>query len=1048
MLPTDAVVTGSYDYRLVLLSVVIAICASYAALDLAGRVTATRGKVRMIWLAGGAVAMGLGIWSMHYIGMLAFNLPLPVEYDWPTVLVSLIAAILASAVALYVVSRKTMRVWNAVLGSLVMGTGIAAMHYIGMEAMRMSAMCHYSVPMMSLSVVLAIVISLVALWLVFLSRDQAKAVGWRKIASALVMGAAIPVMHYTGMAAAVFMKTDVPPDLSHAVTISALGTAGITMVTLIVLALAIVTSLVDRQYSAQASQLASTEQRYRLLFERSLAGVYRITMDGRILDCNDACARILGYASRDELLSSAAASSYSSPDDLSQFLSRLGAEKSLTNFERRLQRRDGHPVWVLENANLIPGGASAGNLIEGTMFDITERKQAESELQQAKDAAESASRAKSEFLANMSHEIRTPMNGIIGMTELALETELTPEQHEYLSMVKTSADSLLTVINDILDFSKIEAGKLDLDTTTFILRDHIEEMARSFAVAAATKGLELVCDIRPDVPLEVVGDPTRLRQVIVNLLGNAIKFTDRGEVVLHVETREKTSQGTSLHFAIQDSGIGISSDKQKLIFEAFAQGDSSSRRKYGGTGLGLTISSRLVEMMGGRIWVESEPGQGSTFHFTALFQLPQRAANRKDRESPATLEGIHVLVVDDNPTNRRILERTLSQWGMRSSLADSGWTALAALRRAKEQNDPVSLLLLDAQMPGMDGFTLASKIHQDRELPTSTVMMLTSGGQRGDAARCREVGISAYLTKPVRQLELREAILKVLGMQKEKTQDQKSDSKQDEGLVTRHSLREARRQISVLLAEDNVINRELAVRLLTKRGHKVTVVENGKQAVAAMQTKTFDVVLMDVQMPEMDGFEATAAIREMELAAGTRTPIIAMTAHAMKGDRERCLAAGMDAYISKPIQFEELLEVTESLSGSSAPAAGSADSGWNLEVALGRVGGDQVLLADLARIFCEQCPRLLAEVQNSVAGRRILDVKRAAHSLRSAIATFAAEAASDVAAKLEGFSRAEDFEDAPALVAELESKVERLRRELNAFASAHEAEATPPAVQA
>jgi two-component system, sensor histidine kinase and response regulator len=1044
MLPTDAVVTGSYDYRLVLLSVVIAICASYAALDLAGRVTATRGKVRMIWLAGGAVAMGLGIWSMHYIGMLAFNLPVPVEYDWPTVLVSLVAAILASAVALYVVSRKTMHVWNAVLGSLFMGTGIAAMHYIGMEAMRMSAMCHYSVPMMSLSVVLAIVISLVALWLVFLSRDQAKAVGWRKIASALVMGAAIPVMHYTGMAAAVFMKTDVPPDLSHAVTISALGTAGITMVTLIVLALAIVTSLVDRQYSAQASQLASTEQRYRLLFERSLAGVYRITMDGRILDCNDACARILGYASRDELLSSAAASSYSSPDDLSQFLSRLGAEKSLTNFERRLQRRDGHPVWVLENANLIPGGASAGNLIEGTMFDITERKQAESELQQAKDAAESASRAKSEFLANMSHEIRTPMNGIIGMTELALETELTPEQHEYLSMVKTSADSLLTVINDILDFSKIEAGKLDLDTTTFILRDHIEEMARSFAVAAATKGLELVCDIRPDVPLEVVGDPTRLRQVIVNLLGNAIKFTDRGEVVLHVETREKTSQGTSLHFAIQDSGIGISSDKQKLIFEAFAQGDSSSRRKYGGTGLGLTISSRLVEMMGGRIWVESEPGQGSTFHFTALFQLPQRAANRKDRESPATLEGIHVLVVDDNPTNRRILERTLSQWGMRSSLADSGWTALAALRRAKEQNDPVSLLLLDAQMPGMDGFTLASKIHQDRELPTSTVMMLTSGGQRGDAARCREVGISAYLTKPVRQLELREAILKVLGMQKEKTQDQKSDSKQDEGLVTRHSLREARRQISVLLAEDNVINRELAVRLLTKRGHKVTVVENGKQAVAAMQTKTFDVVLMDVQMPEMDGFEATAAIREMELAAGTRTPIIAMTAHAMKGDRERCLAAGMDAYISKPIQFEELLEVTESLSGSSAPAAGSADSGWNLEVALGRVGGDQVLLADLARIFCEQCPRLLAEVQNSVAGRRILDVKRAAHSLRSAIATFAAEAASDVAAKLEGFSRAEDFEDAPALVAELESKVERLRRELNAFASAHEAEATPP----
>jgi len=508
-----------------------------------------------------------------------------------------------------------------------------------------------------------------------------------------------------------------PPNLSYAVTISALGTAGITMVTLIVLGLAIVTSLFDRQYSAQASQLASTEQRYPLLFERSLAGGYRITMAGRIFDCNDACARIVGYASRNELLSNAVSYSYSSSDDLSQFLSRLGAEKSLTNFERHLHRRDGRPVWVLENANLISGVASSGDLIEGTMFDITERKQAEADLQRAKEAAEAASLAKSEFLANMSHEIRTPMNGIIGMTELALETELTTEQHEYLSMVKTSADSLLTVINDIREFSKIEAGKLDLDTTSFSLRDHLEEMARSFAVAAATKGLELVCDIRPDVPGDVVGDPNRLRQVIVNLLGNAIKFTDRGEVVLHVETQEKTSQGLSLHFAIQDSGIGISNDKQKLIFEAFAQADSSSRRKYGGTGLGLTISSRLVEMMGGRIWVESEQGHGSTFHFTALFQVLPKAAGRKERESPFTLEGIHVLVVDDNPTNRRILERTLSQWGMRSNL-DSGWTALAALKRAKEQNDPFSLLLLDAQMSGIDGFTLAAKIQQNRDLPS------------------------------------------------------------------------------------------------------------------------------------------------------------------------------------------------------------------------------------------------------------------------------------------------------------------------------------------
>jgi len=1035
----ETIVHGSYDYRLVILSVVIAICASYAALDLAGRVTAAQGKIRAIWLSGGAVAMGLGIWSMHYIGMLAFNLPIPVRYDWPTVLASLGAAILASAVALYVVSRQNLRVWNAIVGSVFMGVGIAAMHYIGMEAMRMSAMCNYSTPMVALSVALAIVISLVALWLVFLSRHEARTIAWRKVVSALVMGAAIPVMHYTGMAAASFTASSMLPDLSHAVSITALGTVGITMVTLVVLGLAILTSLVDRQYSAQSSQLASTELRYRLLFERSLAGVYRITLDGRLLDCNDACARIFGYDSRTELMANPVFATYSTPDELAEFIGRLRKEKSLTNFERRLSRRDGKPVWVLENANLLQGTVGVSDeWIEGTLFDITERKHAEGELQRAKEAAEAASRAKSEFLANMSHEIRTPMNGIIGMTELALETQLTPEQQEYLNMVKTSADSLLTVINDILDFSKIEAGKLELDNTTFNLRDHLEETTKSFAVAASGKGLELVCDFRPDVPSDVVGDPTRLRQVIVNLLGNAIKFTDRGEVVLHVESEPQGDENLLLHFAIQDTGMGISHDKQKLIFEAFAQADSSSRRKYGGTGLGLTISTRLVTMMGGRIWVESEPGEGSTFHFTAAFQLAHKNIQRKERDSQVTLEGIHVLVVDDNPTNRRILDRTLLQWGMKPTLADSGWTALAALKRAKELGDPVKLLLLDAQMPGMDGFSLAAKIQLNHDLPASTVMMLTSGGQRGDAARCREVGISAYLTKPVRQFELREAILNVLGMKKNNEQEPK--------LVTRHSLREGRRHLRVLLAEDNAINRELAVRLLAKRGHTVVVAENGKQAVAAVESEEFDVVLMDVQMPEMDGFEATAAIRQAEQLNGKHMPIVAMTAHAMKGDRERCLAAGMDAYVSKPIQFEELLEVTESFSDSITASASQADKAWDRDVALARVGGDEVLLADLARIFCEQSPRLLAAVQQAIAKKDVVGLKRASHSLRSAIATFSAHEATNIAAKLEEFNSPDDFDVASELYRSLEFNVTTLQKALDEFAGKRSVETTPSPV--
>jgi PAS domain S-box-containing protein len=1020
---------GSYDPRLVALSVVIAVCASYAALDLAGRVMATRGRARQVWLACGSTAMGLGIWSMHYTGMLAFRLPVTVYYDWPTVLASLVAAIFASAVALYVVSRKRMSLSSSIAGSVVMGAGIAAMHYIGMMAMRLEGVCHYDASLVVLSIVLAMVISFVGLWLIFHVRDESKPNAWRKAASAVVMGAAIPVMHYTGMAASHFTPSGVTPDLSNAVSVSALGTVSIIVVTLIVLGLAILSSVFDRRYSKQTLELQSAEKRYRLLFERSLAGVLRTSTNGRILDCNEACARIFGFASREEMMATQMGDRYFHLEDRLNFLEKLKEAKNMTNYEHCLRRKDGNAVWLLASTALIEDKDGAPTITEGTLIDITERKRAEEDLTHAKEAAEAASRAKSEFLANMSHEIRTPMNGIIGMTELALETPLNEEQREYLSMVKMSADSLLTVINDILDFSKIEAGKMELDRSIFSVREILEETIRSFGVTAGEKHLELVCDIRSDVPQVVAGDATRLRQVIVNLLGNAIKFTDRGEVVLQTEVvsqpDDPASQnaGVELHFTVRDTGIGIPKDKQNLIFEAFAQADGSSRRKYGGTGLGLTISSRLVAMMGGRIWLESEPGQGSTFHFTAKFDPAPAMAARPELEGQASLAGIPVLIVDDNPTNRRILEMTLLQWGMLPTMVSSGYAALAELRRAAEEGKATPLVLLDAQMPQLDGFSTASKIKQDPELPTATIMMLTSGGQRGDADRCRQLGISAYLSKPVRQWELREAILRVLGLKAQR-------GERAARLVTKHSLQTTPKHLRILLAEDNAVNRELTLRILSKRGHSVAVVANGKLAIEALETQPFDVVLMDVQMPEMDGFQATAVIRKKEAVSGTRVPIIAMTAHAMKGDRERCLAAGMDGYISKPIQAEELVKLTEALSAEAGPIdqpEGAPAQVMDRSLALARVDGDEALLGDLARLFCEESPKMLAAVREAVADKDADRLQRAAHSLKGSVATLAAQKAVDAALKLERLGRSGEMDEAERAYEILAAEIEQLR---------------------
>ena len=619
------------------------------------------------------------------------------------------------------------------------------------------------------------------------------------------------------------------------------------------------------------------------------------------------------------------------------------------------------------------------------------------ELVAATRIAEEANQAKSEFLANMSHEIRTPLNGIIGMTELALDTALSLEQREYLAMVKSSADALLSILNDILDFSKIEMRKLELEQIPFSIRDHLADLLKPLALRAEQKDLEVVCHVLPDVPNIAVGDPGRLRQVIVNLVGNAIKFTERGQILVQVETMSKTAGGMVLHYFVSDSGMGIPGDKQQAIFEAFKQADGSTTRRFGGTGLGLTISSTLVELMGGRIWVESEPLEGSTFHFTVNLGITDARP-----EPPAVnLTDLQVLIVDDNGVNRRVLQDLLIRWKMRPTVVDSGAAALRALADASERKQPFALVLLDANMPEMDGFEVARRVSAMPNLGGATIMMLSSSGQYDESNKCREVGIATHLTKPVDQRELLSAIGRVLAREP------------GQRAVLPSSMLPAElpeRRLHVLLAEDNAVNQRLAASLLERRGHRVRIAANGREALKAVTDEPFDVVLMDVQMPEMGGFEATAAIRALESERrSARLPIIAMTAHAMKGDRERCLSAGMDEYLTKPLDPRALCALVEQMAGG---APGEAPHGELLTVTmkvLARVGGDRELLAEISRLFVDDAPRQLEKIRQALDARDGESLRRAAHGLKGAAANFDADGVVSAARELEEIGRTGEF---------------------------------------
>jgi PAS domain S-box-containing protein len=782
-----------------------------------------------------------------------------------------------------------------------------------------------------------------------------------------------------------------------------------------------------------AGALAASAARTQAVIDSALDCIITIDDRGRILGFNPAAETTFGYPTDrvlgtpvDELL--VLPTGETQRPTFQQYLA--SGEGSLVGrrVEVLARRSDGTAFPAELAVGVLP--RTGAPVFTAYLHDLTDQKKADAAQREARHAAEAASRAKSEFLANMSHEIRTPMNGIIGMTSLVLETDLTQEQRESLAMVSSSADALLTVINDILDFSKIEAGKLDLDPDPFLLREVVGDTLKALALRAHAKGLELACDVRPDVPDTVVGDSGRLRQVLNNLVGNAVKFTETGEVVVSAERVPVNGPGVRVRFTVRDTGIGIPKEKHATIFAAFSQADSSTTRRYGGTGLGLTISVRLVELMGGRIWVESEPGKGSAFHFEAHFGAAQGSAVRPAARPPAVLRGAPVLVVDDNATNRRVFEETLRLWDAKPTCADSGATALAELRRAAAAREPYALVLLDAMMPGMDGFTVAEQIAREPALAGVPLMMLTSADRQGDVARCRALGLAAYLVKPVKPTELHRAIITALG------NDIPSSSAGEKARAGHRPAASASvtRPLRILLAEDNLVNQRVAVRLLEKCGHTVTVAGHGGEAVEATGREQFDVILMDVQMPQMDGFEATRLIRQREHGSGQRTPIVAMTAHAMKGDRERCLAAGMDEYLSKPVQRDALLQVLASVAGPapeapvpSAGAMGTEDPpAFDRAAALERLGGDEELFAELADLFRTDGPRMLEEVRGALARGDATAVQRAAHGLKGAAGYVGGGPAAEAAHRLEALGARGELGTAAPAFAALEAEIDRL----------------------
>jgi PAS domain S-box-containing protein len=795
--------------------------------------------------------------------------------------------------------------------------------------------------------------------------------------------------------------------------------------------------------------LRESEERFRGTFQNAAVGIAHTNPTGRFLLVNEKFCAIVGYP-REELLKKSF-QDITHPEDLAAsvdpFTAVMRGESPGFGLEKRYLRKDGSPVWVELFVSLQRDTAGQPAYAIAVIQDISERKRLDGELRQAKESAEAANQAKDEFLANVSHEIRTPMNAILGMTELALNTPLSGDQRQCLKTVKSAADNLLGIINDLLDFAKIEAGKLELDPADFSLRTAIGDTLRALAARAHTKGLELVCQVQPDVPDALVGDVGRLRQVLLNLVGNAIKFTEQGEVVVQVKGLEGPERqkdlGPScpfvsfvdLHFAITDTGIGIAPDKQERIFRAFEQEDTSTTRKYGGTGLGLTIASRLVGLMGGQITVASKPGQGSTFAFTARFGLPPHPPKPATAAPPVVLRDLPVLIVDDNATNRQVLCDCLCRWQMQPAVAGDGNSAMDALGDAVSAGRPFALVLLDARMPKTDGLTLAAEIRKRAEWSATRIILLTSGDRPDDLARLRELRIDAHLLKPVPSDELLDAIYRVMS----RTTEEGMRGEPDSSLAPRPSPLVP--SLSILVAEDNDFNAQLLNQLLGQRGHRVRIASNGREALTLAETLGFDLLLLDVQMPELDGFQVVQTIREQELTTGRHLPVIALTARARKEDREQCLAAGMDEFLAKPIDAAHLWAAIDRVlrrdKGSELRDAGNTNlpsafvphsSSLPLldpGVLLAACGGDAVILEKICQGFRARLPNQLQAVQVAFRERDERRLREAAHKLCGMVAAFST-IAGETASKLEDHAARGQLEEAQALVQQLERMVPEL----------------------